>query len=94
MNQRKAYLTFCEQTLINHVVSKKFFLTHYFKPLIELKQDKVMAIRRKFRTLAELVIINLISKDDRDQRLELVSALDSLKNDTNNDVSEQAYDSE
>lgn len=53
-----------------------------------------MAIRRKFCIIAELLIVKLLTKDDIDQRLELVSALDSLKNDSDNEVSEQAYDCE
>ena len=39
-----------------------------------------------------MIIIKLLTKDDIDQKLELASALDRLKNDSNQDVSETAFD--
>ena len=69
-----------------------------------------MAIRRKFCQVAEKVMLALFSTTrkragnsgasgqqedtDKDRRFEIIAAFDKLKNDFDEDVSEQAYDCE
>lgn len=51
-----------------------------------------MAIRRRFCQVAERVIIVLLCKEDLVQRIQLIQALDTLKNDKDGEVSETAFD--
>ena len=36
MTERKAFLTFCEQAIINKVVSRSFFIKHFFETFLTL----------------------------------------------------------
>jgi hypothetical protein len=84
-------------------MSKKFFIEHFFTWFVNLKNDKIMSIRRKFCFVSAQVMLNLFGlpkkstsaiDEDKDHRFQLIDALDHLKNDLDEEVSEAAYDSE
>jgi hypothetical protein len=53
-----------------------------------------MVLRKRFCFISELILIKLLCKDDTNERFELTKALDILKNDIDNEVSEIAFDCE
>lgn len=53
-----------------------------------------MTLRKRFCQICEIILTKLLCKDDTDERYEVTRALDILKNDLDNDVSETAYDCE
>ena len=53
-----------------------------------------MAIRKRYCVVIQLLLIKLLTKDDVDIRLSIVSSLEVLKNDSSHEVSEQAFDCE
>lgn len=60
MTLRKTFITFCEQCVEIHseqLMSKFFFIEHFFNFFLTLKNDKIMAVRRKFCNAAALIII-------------------------------------
>ena len=66
-------------------MSKFFFVEHFFNFLLTLKNDKIMAVRRKFCNAAALIIIKFFSiprkmpaldDKERQQRYQLIDALD------------------
>jgi hypothetical protein len=109
MTQRKAFLTFCEQSLPEvfndegpKTMSKHFFTTNLFPALMELQHDKVMSVRRKFCIIIQKVMLQFLSTtkksgsddENKEVRFKVLAAFDKLKNDIDDEVSEQAYDSE
>lgn len=68
MTQRKAFLTFCEQSLPlvfteegPKVMSKQFFMTYFFNAMLTMMDDKVMSVRRRFCIVASKVMLQLLS---------------------------------
>jgi hypothetical protein len=64
MTQRKAFLTFCEQSLPEFftdegpkIMSKQFFMSNLFPLLIEMQNDRVMSVRRRFCIIAQKVML-------------------------------------
>ena len=53
-----------------------------------------MPIRRRFCVVSELLLIKLLCRDNIDHRLDIANALNDLKNDSDPEVNEQAYESE
>ena len=109
MTQRKAFLTFCEQSLPEFftdegpkIMSKQFFMSNLFPLLIEMQDDRVMSVRRRFCIIAQKVMLQYLSttkkasteEDNKEAKFQILTAFDKLKNDIDDEVSEQAYDSE
>ncbi|CDW84724.1 serine threonine-protein phosphatase 4 regulatory subunit 4 [Stylonychia lemnae] len=101
--QRKAYFTFCEQALNQDYnrMSKSFFFDNFFEPIMMLKDDKQLAIRRRFCIVAEKILLKFLyqckqiqNDPDKDLRFQLFAAIDGFKNDMDEEVSDIAYDCE
>ncbi len=86
-------------------MSKKFFINHFYQWMELMKDDKVMGIRRRFSLLAAQVINRLFcipkripiasaQDEDKNLRFELIDALDTLKNDMDDEVAEAAFEAE
>ena len=82
-------------------MSKKFFFENFFEAVMATKNDKQLSIRRRFCLIAEKILIKFLyqckqvpNDPDKDIRFQVLAALDSLKNDIDEEVSDIAYDCE
>ncbi len=80
MVQRRSYMTLCECLIKQRICSKRFFLNNFYTHFVALACDKVSQIRKRFCDLTALIIQDLLTKADSDERFELVQAIDRLKN--------------
>ena len=75
-------------------------MSNLFPCFINKMEDKIMFVRRRFCLVAEKIMLNFFSTtkkgsdEDKEQKFTVINAFDKLKNDFDEEVSEQAYDSE